>query len=90
MKHFLSLAIALVLTLALQGCAVYASPYGYSSGYQGYVPYSYGLGYNHLPPRYYRYPYHLNRGRHRYPGWGSGNYWGGHHGWHGRGGWHGR
>ncbi len=88
MKRILLLASATILALILQGCAVYATPYGYSPGYYGYAPY-YGFGFNYWPHSYYSYRPGFSPGYH-YRGWGGGPRWGGHGGWGGRGGWRGR
>ncbi len=75
----LALAVALAgIMLAVNGCAVYATPYPYSGGYYGYAPYG----------GYYGYPSSVYLGVWpRYYGWGwRGGYgWGGGHGWRGRG-----
>jgi hypothetical protein len=97
MKRILFLVKVIGLALILQGCAVYATPYGYSTGYFGYTPYYYGF--NYRPHGYYGYrpyyhPYYGRRpgyrgwgGRHHWGGrgYGGGRYWGGgHRGWRGR------
>lgn len=87
MKRVLLLIAVAVLTSTMQGCAIYASPYGYSAGYYGYAPY-WGVGVNVWPYTYYSYrPYHHPGYGHGFRGWGGGN-WGGH--WGGHGGWQGR
>jgi hypothetical protein len=89
MKRLLLLATAVGLSLMIQGCAIYASPFGYSAGYYGYAPYpNYGFGFNYSPYSYYSYrPYpHFGGGY----GWGGGRHWGGNYGGDGHSGWHGR
>ncbi len=58
MKRLIRLLVVFMLTLLLQSCAVYTSPYSRSAAYYGYGP-SYGFSYGYWP--YYR-PY-----RYRYP-----------------------
>lgn len=103
MKRILLLLAAMGFTFTLQGCAIYASPYGYgySAGYYGYAPY-WGFSYNYWPHSYYSYrPYYHHGFRPGHPwggyygggGWGGGGHWGGRGGdghWGGRGGWRGR
>jgi hypothetical protein len=81
MKRLLLLATAIGLSVMMQGCAIYASPYGYSTGYYGYAPY-YGFGYNYWPHSYYSYrPHHHFGGGPGYRDWGRGHQGWGHGGW---------
>jgi hypothetical protein len=69
-------AMALLMTAGLGGCAVYGPPYA------GYDPYYPGSAY----PAYVGPPIDLSLGFGFYDGHRHGNY-GGHHGWGSRGGW---
>jgi hypothetical protein len=97
MKRLLVLATAIGLTILMHGCAIYAPPYGFSTGYYGYAPY-YGFGYNYQPYSYYSYRPYPHGGDPGYRGWGGGRHWGSAGRWHGgggghwggHGGWHGR
>ena len=87
MRRILWLLAAIGLILAMQGCAIYASPYGYSTGYYGYAPY-FGFSYDYWPYSYYSYPAYPHYG-YGHPRWGRGHFgggWGGGH-WGGHGGW---
>jgi hypothetical protein len=84
MKRTLYLISVAMLTLTLQGCAIYPAPYGVSAGYYGYAPY-YGFGINYWPHSYYSYrPYYGPGFRPGYRSWGGGHYWSGRGGWRGR------
>ncbi len=78
MKRFLLIAAAIGISILMQGCAIYASPYGYSAGYgyYGYVPY-FGFGFNYYPHSYYSYRPYYHGGRPGYRGWGGGPHSGG-------------
>src|SRR5690606_30551304 len=90
MKRFIVTVAALAGILLLQGCAIYARPYGYGyygGSYYGYAPY-YGYNWGYWPFRYY-YPYYYYGYRpYRYydywsprprPDWQGGT-WGGRYG----------
>lgn len=77
MKRLLLSVLLLGITSA-SGCAVYAPPYGYISGYYGYPTIYYGRNFGYRPFGYYGYYGYRPR---PYA-------WRGYGGWRGRGYWH--